>query len=168
MTNLQVIWAIGWGMLLLSGLIFLPKPILLSIGILAIVFHNLSDYLPQTYQSFWLALFLRNSIIEPISGLQFRTAYPILPWLGIMLMGYCMGNIFLLSPEASKRRLLNIALIFLLIFIMVRSNNGYGSPSKWFFFEDNLFTLLSFINCSKYPPSLCFILMTLSMTLFAS
>lgn len=166
-THLQVIWAIGCGMILLSGLIFLPAPLLsfIVIGILSL--HNLSDYLPSTYHSWWLALFFKSSVLEPISGFKFQTAYPILPWLGIMVLGYCMGNIFLLPSERRKNILLIASLSMLTIFIALRANNEYGDPSKWFVSEDSLSTILSFLNCSKYPPSLCFTLMTLSMTIFA-
>jgi len=91
-------------------------------------------------------------------------AYPLIPWAGVMALGYCFGSIYLpaFDPARRKRLLVLMGTIGILLFILVRLSNVYGDPSKWSAQSSPVFTVLSFLNVSKYPPSLLYLLMTLS------
>jgi uncharacterized membrane protein len=99
------------------------------------------------------------------------TAYPLIQWLGIMLAGFACGEFFDLSSEIRKKIFLRTGIAALSLFVIIRFINIYGDPSSWSVQKTPLFTFLSFINLTKYPPSLLFILLFLGltfMTLFIS
>jgi uncharacterized membrane protein len=174
----QVIWAIGWSMILLSALVYLPTPAVTVFGVSMMAFHNLFDGV--TAAGFgrldWLWKVLHTGEgIEPVKGYYFAPFYPLIPWLGVMAAGFGFGALFLQDRPERRRNLLGLGLALTALFIGLRFTNVYGDrlaagagqPGPWAWQSDGLFTLLSFINCQKYPPSLLFLLMTLGPAITA-
>ena len=160
---LQVIWAIGLSMVILAGLIGLPQKVLWVISLTIIFGHNLLD--PISFQNvpilnhLWLILHDRGWI-QFGEVVRFRTSYPILPWIGIITLGYCLGNIlFNASREIKNRnkRLISFGVLSIALFVILRSINVYGDQA-WVLMPTFTETAMSFINLTKYPPSLLFIL----------
>jgi uncharacterized membrane protein len=166
---LQVIWALGISMIALSVLIYLPRYMILIIGLMILFGHNLLDGLVVEGNSF--KAFLWAALHEPtrfeFMGRGFRTNYPVLPWIGIMSLGYSLGALYAkdVVPALRRKYLLVIGSTAILLFIVLRASNLYGDQSKWVEQKDGLFTLMSFINTTKYPPSLLYSLMTLGPSL---
>ncbi|QHD00957.1 hypothetical protein PspS04_11585 [Pseudomonas sp. S04] len=166
---LQVIWAIGLSMLALSALVWLPRPLLLGLSLLIIAGHNLLDGLHFALESAlhvpWAVLHDRGWI-EFSEGLRLRTSYPVLPWIGVIGLGYAIGPWFAQASDAAwRQRALWIGGIAALAgFVGLRLLNGYGDK-PWVQGESTLQTLMSFFNITKYPPSLLFITLTLSFGL---
>ncbi len=96
-----------------------------------------------------------------VGGIKFRPAYPVLPWIGVMALGYCLGPVFGWEADRRRRFLTRVGLALTAAFVVVRAVNGYGDPAPWSHQASPVFTLLSFLNVTKYPPSLDFLLMTL-------
>lgn len=166
----QVIWAIGWSMVALAGLIFLPTWVITTFGVLMIALHNLFDSIqPSQFGSLkWLWIILHKSDgLEPFPGIQFFVMYPLIPWIGVMAAGYGFGSFFLLPPETRRKSIFRLGLGLTLGFILLRATNLYGDPSPWTVQSHRFFTFLSFLNCQKYPPSLLFLLMTLGPAMLA-
>lgn len=173
---LQVIWAIGWSMLILAGLIFLPRPWILFIALLALFGHNLLDGFDaqQWGEWSWFGLFWHQQGFYPtpalansglgLQGLFF--GYPLLPWFAVMALGYLLGPWFTFTPELRSRYLTRLGLAMVLGFILLRGLNGYGNPTPWQMDERGwLWSLLAILNTQKYPPSLHYLLMTLGPAL---
>lgn len=165
---LQVIWAIGVSMIALSVLLHLPRPVLAAIGLVIVFGHNLLDpisvqpgqwaYIP------WTVLHDRGLIDLPW-GADVRTSYPLLPWIGVIALGYAAGPWFgAQTTEAARTRaLLATGVGALVLFAVIRTINGYGEPVPWQIGETWVRTVLSFLNVTKYPPSLDFLLVTLGL-----
>ena len=167
--DLQVIWVIGLCMCIMSVLIYLPIKVLFMLGVLIIGLHNLLDGITITQENFvsflWALVHERHAF--PLNE-KFRilVAYPFLPWLGLMVVGYCTGKLFITtSAEKRKRILLYTGLATVILFIILRSINVYGDPHRWAVQNNFIFTVLDFIKVTKYPPSLLFILITLGPAL---
>jgi uncharacterized membrane protein len=165
---LQVIWALGMSMMALSIAIFLPVRAILVIGLLLIVGHNLLDGLHaqgNTATDALIATLHEQHIFFTHPGIMM--GYPILPWIGIMLTGYTFGQLYVPTYDAAKRKKLLVYLGTgaIALFIIVRGINAYGDPHHWSVQKTPLFTILSFLNTTKYPPSLLYILMTLGPAL---
>ncbi|GAO44861.1 DUF1624 domain-containing protein [Flavihumibacter petaseus] len=163
---LQVIWALGWCMVLMAGLIWLPRRFMLLLGLALVFGHNLLDGIAvegNTPAGFGWAV-LHAFRIFHWGGATFLAAYPVMPWLGVMLLGYCFGQLYLPGMEAQKRKrlLLIMGVTGIATFVFLRWSNIYGDPSPWSPQTREGFTLLSFLNTTKYPPSLLYLLMTLS------
>ena len=162
---LQVIWAIGLSMLALSALLWLPRPVLIALGLVIIGGHNLLDPLHFTTDSAlhvpWAILHDRGWI-EVSEHLRLRTSYPLLPWIGVIVLGYAAGPWFSrgFDPERRLRNLAGWAQAALLVFMLLRLINGYGER-PWVVGEDGMRTLMSLLNITKYPPSLLFLCLTL-------
>ena len=161
---LQVIWAFGISMLVLSVLIYLPRPVIALIGLLLIAGHNLLDgvHVPgNTFPAFGWA-FLHEQKFFQFGPLAVMVGYPILPWIGIICLGYCLGEVYSPSVEPVQRRktLLSLGLGIIVLFILLRLSNLYGNPTPWAVQKNAVFTLMSFLNVAKYPPSLLYVLMT--------
>lgn len=160
----QVIWAIGWSMVALSVLIYLPLWAITAFGVGMIALHNAFD--PFRAQSVgalsgvW-ATFHTGELTETYGGIRFFPMYPLIPWIGVMAVGYSFGHIFTLERERRKKILLYLGLGLTLLFVALRATNLYGDPRPWSQQGNALWTFFSFINCQKYPPSLLFLLMTL-------
>jgi uncharacterized membrane protein len=166
----QVIWAIGFSMICLSGLIFLPKKVLLAVGILLVAGHNLLDGFGMEGNSLpallWYFLHQSNLVVFNPDSVLF-IVYPVLPWIGVMALGYCFGHLYSPGFEASKRKdlLWKMGLAAVSLFVLLRTFNLYGEPRDWAPQKDFVFSVLSFFNTSKYPPSLMYLLMTLGPAL---
>ena len=166
---LQVIWAIGVSMIALAALVWLPRPALLLLAIVIIAGHNLLDNLHFTDGSVlhvpWAILHDRGWI-EFSDSLRLRTSYPVLPWIGVIALGYCIGPWFArsASPALRQRYLLLAGTGALLGFVALRLLNGYGE-AQWSGYSHVTQTLMSFFNITKYPPSLLFLTLTLGVGL---
>lgn len=162
---LQVIWAIGLSMLALAGLIWLPRPVLVVLGLVIIAGHNLLNALHFAADSVmhvpWAILHDRGWI-EVSENLRLRTSYPLLPWIGVIALGYAVGPWFArgADPFMRQRRLRSWGLVALLTFLGLRLINGYGEQ-PWQVGDSGMQTLMSLLNITKYPPSLLFVCLTL-------
>jgi len=171
---LQVIWVIGVSMFILGLLIWLPYAAILSIGLLLVIGHNALDFYeasPSFNPNFWWDIlhhgnFVTYKITQNHSVLLF---YPIIPWCGLMIMGYCFGQIFTpkFAPIERQKLLNKIGIGLILTFIIVRFINIYGDPVPWDFQKNGLLTFFSFINVNKYPPSLMYMCITIGPGLLA-
>ncbi len=169
---LQVIWAIGISMVILGCLVWLSPNFILLCGLLIIGFHNMLDYAEISRSGhvnlIWELAHHGNFKVENLTANHFVIiVYAFLPWTGIMLMGYGLGRIFTSAFSASKRRsiLYGLGTTFILLYIIIRIYNHYGDPSSWTVQRNLLFSLFSFINLSKYPPSLDYILLTVGVAI---
>ena len=159
-----VIWALGWSMCALAGLIYLPVWAVTAFGIIMIAFHNLLDGIgTQAFADLgWLWQILHHGgAIQLLPGYQFTAAYPLIPWIGVMAAGYGFGTL-LLREEGSRRKwFLGLGTGLMVSFVLLRATNLYGDAQLWSSQKQGVFTLFSFLNCTKYPPSLLYLLMTL-------
>ncbi|WP_372392480.1 DUF1624 domain-containing protein [Xanthomonas sp. NCPPB 3582] len=165
---LQVIWCIGVCMIVLALLIGLPRKLLLAGGLVIVGGHNLLDGidLQPGHPLFapWAMLHQRDVIALPF-GFVAKTTYPVLPWIGVIVLGYAIGPWFGPHVDAStrRRRLIGLGTAMLLGFLALRLWNGYGD-APWFVVDnDPARTLMSFLALTKYPPSLLFLLLTLGV-----
>ena len=177
----QVIWAIGASMVVLAGLIHLRKHILLVLGIIIVAGHNLinvfkldiqtNPYYSDTFSDFLWCLFHQNGGIEVGESHRFfRIDYPMLPWLGIMILGYCFGQLYTknFAPAKRQKYLLSIGFSMLLLFVILRTFNLYGDPEWWFDGQLPFFkSLVTFLGITKYPPSLHYALITIGVCLIS-
>ncbi len=159
-----VIWAIGWSMIVLAGLIHLPMWVIIAFGFTLITGHNLLDsWQIESFDSLrwlWAILHVPNDIqLRP--GIIFFTQYPLIPWIGVMAIGYCFGALFKSEQQARRALFIRLGIIITALFFIIRLLNRYGDPVQWTAQKNNLFTFFSILNCEKYPPSLSFLLMTL-------
>ncbi|MFV3415823.1 DUF1624 domain-containing protein [Pseudomonas sp. NY15436] len=166
---LQVIWAIGLSMLALSALVWLPRAALVTLGLVLVAGHNLLDglhFAPAHWAHVPWAVLHDRGWIEVGDVLRLRTSYPLLPWIGVIALGYAAGPWFGSAADAMQRtrRLLLSAAVALGSFLMLRLNNGYGEK-PWGDGETDLQLLMSFFNITKYPPSLLFLALTLGVGL---
>jgi uncharacterized membrane protein len=166
---LIILWAIGMSMIALAGLIYLPMRVLLGLSIAIICLHTL--LFNVSADSFGSAAWVWNILYDrgliTIGGIKFLPAYPVLPWIGVMALGYCLGPVFDWESARRRRFLTRVGLAMTAAFVVVRAVNGYGDPAPWSHQASPVFTLLSFLNVSKYPPSLDFLLMTLGPAFIA-
>ncbi len=166
---LQVIWAIGLSMLALSLLLWLPRAALAALGLAIILGHNLLDGVSVAGNGaahvLWAVLHERGWI-EFGDALRLRTSYPLLPWIGVIAVGYAMGPWFGagVAPRTRHRRLLAAGLGALAAFALLRWINVYGD-TPWAPQADVLRSWMSVFNVTKYPPSLLFLLLTLGIGL---
>lgn len=165
MIDLQVIWATGVSMIVLSGMIYMKRPFILVTALILIAGHNLLDNVHV--HDGGLTAFAWSVLHEPadffIGPVFVIVKYPVLPWIGILAIGYYLGYLFSshYDPEKRMKLLLLIGFISLELFFFLRTVNMYGDPSPWSNQKNAVFSLLSFLNVSKYPPSLLYILLTL-------
>lgn len=158
------LWALGWSMIVLAGLIHLPLWAIITFGLTLIFGHNALDGIKAENWGAWAPLWkvLHTGGEFTVAGkIQFRAFYPLIPWLGVMAAGYSFGAIY--QWESGRRRawLLRLGAATIMGFVLLRFSNLYGNPSPWTTQPDGVFTVLSFINCAKYPPSLLYLCMTL-------
>ena len=166
----QVIWAIGFSMVCLSFLMYLPKKIILGLGIVLVVGHNLLDgfvFQGQTSQSIiWYVLHQSKLVIFDPSNINYFH-YPVIPWVGLMALGYVFGNFYKKDFNAIVRKkwLIGLGLVVLTLFFVLRAINSYGDLVPWSFQDTTTKTILSFFNVTKYPPSLLFMCITMGPAL---
>ena len=170
---LAVIWAIGWSMVILGILIHTSYRVIAIVGIILVFGHNLTDYISPVNSSaadVLLRIFVSGSgTAYPFAGRVILFAYAILPWTGIMLLGFAVGQLYKTKFDAIRRKkiLLWSGIAAVILFIVLRFINLYGDPAPWAPQKNGLFTFLSFINTTKYPVSLQFTCMTLGPGLIA-
>ncbi len=163
--RMAVIWALGFCMIVLAAIIYLPKQIILIIGLLIMFTHNMLDDIHTTGNTFkdflWAELHERRRFI--IGDRVVATGYPVLPWIAIMSLGYCFGQLYKKGIEASvrKKHLLIIGSAATFLFLLLRGINVYGDKLPWIVQSSFVMTICSFLNTTKYPPSLLYTLMTL-------
>jgi uncharacterized membrane protein len=164
----QVIWAIGASMVVLAGLVWLPRAAISAIGLAVIVGHNAFDGV--TASDFGAYGWIWNFLHEPklltlAPGSQLYALYPLIPWAGVMAAGYALGPVFLLDAKVRRRLLLDLGAAITVAFVVLRLSNVYGDPAPWAVQETGLSTVLSVLNVEKYPPSLLYLMMTLGPAL---
>ena len=159
---LLVFWALGWSMIALALLVHLPYGILLGVSVAMIVLHNLLDGVgPARFGQFgWVWQILHVQSLLSTKPLVL-VAYPLVPWIGVMTAGYCFGRVYRLSADGRRKLLIALGLSLCAAFVVVRGWNVYGDPRPWAVQPHPVFTVLSFLNATKYPASLSFLLMTL-------
>jgi uncharacterized membrane protein len=162
-TMLLVLWALGWAMIVLAGLVRLPGFVGVSLGVLVIAGHNLFDSV-MSASPVWAILHSPGFVLNTDGRVVFA-AYPLIPWVGVTAVGYGLGRMYRWGAERRRALLLRLGLALSLAFVVIRSINVYGDPSRWAPQKTALFTVLSFLNTTKYPPSLLFLLMTLGPAL---
>jgi len=170
----EVIWIFGVCMMVLAGLVYLPRAVVGVAGIAIVALHNLldpvrvavpADALPDLWQSMWMLLHQPGMV--PLFGgvTKVFVAYTIVPWVGVMAAGYWLGSVYAWEPERRRRFLFWLGAAVTVLFVLLRLVNVYGDPSPWSTQPNPVFTVLSFLNTTKYPASLLFLLMTLGPAL---
>jgi uncharacterized membrane protein len=164
---LLVLWMLGLCMIALAALLYLPTRILLPLSLAIIAGHNLLDSIsPSRFGRWaWLWDILHQQAVFRFGSNNFLTAYPLIPWVAVMAAGYCFGPALLWDSGRRQRFLIRLGLAVTTAFVLLRLFNRYGDPQPWSAQHSALFTCLSFLNCTKYPPSLLFLLMTLGPAL---
>ncbi len=159
----EVIATIGFGFIILSLLLKASAKTICIIGLAIIFCHNLFDLMPPTIIKTLLSPLLSITPYSLSSKVNLVIAYPPIPWLGIMLVGFASGKLFELPLQKRNKIFLSIGSVALLLFVVIRFINIYGDPSLWSAQKNATFTFLSFMNITKYPPSLLFDLITLGI-----
>jgi uncharacterized membrane protein len=160
---LLVLWALGWAMIVLSGLVFLPPWAVTTFGIVMIAGHNLFDSV-QSSNPIWTILHSPNFILNTPQHSIFVT-YVLIPWVGVTAVGYALGQIYGWASQRRRAFLFRLGVSLTAGFVVLRAINIYGNPVPWSTQKSAVFTVLSFLNTNKYPPSLLYLLMTLGPAL---
>lgn len=178
---MQVIWTLGVSMVVLAALVHLPMTAIATFGVGMIALHNLLDGIhvqgwqgpgspvPGAAARLWMILHQGNEFFPVFTwpGPVVLLIYPLVPWIGVMAAGYAFGRVYDLEAERRRRVLVLTGSALVVAFVAIRALNVYGDPSPWRVQASAVFTLLSFINTTKYPPSLLYLLMTLGPMLLA-
>jgi uncharacterized membrane protein len=174
LANLQVIWAIGASMIVLAALVHLPQRAILGLGLLIVCGHNLLDSIripvwtnpampaPSALGKLWMLL--HQSGLFPLFGYPtpiVRVNYPLLPWIGVLAVGYVFADLWLLPTERRRRVLRQLGVAMIVAFVALRAANLYGDPLPWQPQGTPFTSIASFMNVQKYPPSLLYLLATL-------
>jgi uncharacterized membrane protein len=164
---LLVLWVIGASLLVLSMCVWLPRPVLATAALASIALHNLLDPIKAAQLGQLAALWtvLHEVGAMRLAGFTFIVGYPLIPWVGVMALGFTCGPLFEKGAPERQRRLMTMGAAACVAFLVLRGLNGYGDPAPWSSQPSLAFTILSFVNTSKYPPSLAFLLMTLAPAL---
>ncbi|HUK43484.1 MAG TPA: heparan-alpha-glucosaminide N-acetyltransferase domain-containing protein [Candidatus Bathyarchaeia archaeon] len=164
-TPIFILWALGCAMIVLSGLIYLPDWAITTFGVLMIASHNLLDSI-DSKNPLWIILHQPGFLLNTPRHALFLV-YPLIPWIGVTAAGYGLGRIYGWSAERRRSFLLRLGVGLIVGFVVLRAINVYGDPNRWSVQKSAAFTLLSFLNTIKYPPSLLFLLMTLGPAMLA-
>ncbi len=166
---LIILWAIGVSMAALAVLARLPVRFIALMSAAVIAFHNLLDEIPAS--QFGLLGWLWNALHQPGTfqafGITFVSAYPVLPWVAVIAFGFCIGHTYEWQADRRRGWLRTGGLGMIAGFLVLRVVDRYGDPVRWSTQASHVFTVLSFLNVTKYPPSLVFLLMTIGPTLLA-
>jgi uncharacterized membrane protein len=173
----QVIWVIGVSMIVMAILIYLPLWVNGIFGVGIITLHNLLDSVrvppqiafagtppPDFQQAIWIVLH-QPGVVKVFGNSSVFFAYPLIPWIGVMAAGYALGAVYSREGEPRRRLLLRLGITATALFVVIRLINVYGDPAPWSIQATPVATVLSFLNTTKYPPSLLFLLMTLGPAL---
>ena len=167
-TLLAVLWALGWSMIALSALIYLPPGAIAIIGAVLVVGHNLLDGVTAgafgALAPLWSILHAPGVVIAAPDHVVFGL-YPLIPWVGVTALGWMLGATYAWTAERRQAFLLRMGGVLIGAFLVLRALNVYGDPSHWAAQKTAVLTALSFLNTTKYPPSLLFLLMTLGPVL---
>ena len=163
-----VIFVIGVSMVVLSALIWLPRWALASLVLLMFAGHNLLDNVRAEdlgeASGAWHVLH-EPGLVPLGDGVTLYVLYPLVPWIGVMASGYLLGPVMQLEQGKRQRILLAVGAAITVGFLVLRVTNVYGDPTPWVPQDTWLSTILSFLNCEKYPPSLLYLMMTLGPAL---
>lgn len=165
LTLLNVLWALGWAMITLSALVYLPASVVGAFGVVMIATHNLFDSVESTSR-IWTILHSAPGFLLNEPGHIIFVAYALIPWVGVTAAGYGLGQIYRWPSDRRRALLLPLSICLTAAFFILRGINLYGDPLRWKTQRSAAFTALSFLNTTKYPPSLLFLLMTLGPALF--
>jgi uncharacterized membrane protein len=161
-TVINVLWALGWSMMVLSALVWLPLWAIAAFGVLLVAGHNAFDGSAMGGS----ASVLRTLLHQP--GVLYRSSrslviisYVLIPWVGVTAIGYALGAAYRSDAAFRRRLLVGLGVVLITGFVVLRLANGYGDPAPWSTQRSGPWTLISFLNTTKYPPSLLFLLMTL-------
>ena len=157
-TLLLVLWAAGWAMITLAALVHLPVSVVTAVGALLMAAHNLFDSVAWA-NPVWTILHQQRAVLSGDHVLF--VAYPLIPWIGVTAVGYGLGQVYSWTTEERRRALFRLGSAMTVGFVVIRSINRYGDPAHWMPQPTAFFTALSFLNATKQPPSLLYLLMTL-------
>jgi uncharacterized membrane protein len=163
-TMLLVLWALGWSMIVLSALVHLPAWAIAAFGVAMVAGHNLLDGIRPTTAI--LAILHGPGFVSTGPHVVFAS-YALIPWIGVTAAGFGLGRIYEWAPDRRRAFLLRVGILLTAAFVVLRFVNLYGDPSRWSAQASGSSTVLSFLNATKYPPSLLFLLMTLGPILLA-
>ena len=163
----QVIWVIGASMIVLAGLIALPRPAIAAFGLVLVLGHNLLDGIPPESFGALAPLWRLLHVPGPLGVAPVFLLYPLVPWVGVMALGYAAGPLVFRDDRIGGWRLLVAGAIITAAFVLLRTLNGYGDPSARLSDGSGPLLAMSFLNLTKYPPSLLYLLMTLGPALVA-
>ena len=165
MIALQTIWSIGISMIILGGVIWLPFTVILCTGLVIVFGHNLLDIFEKgktASPGIWYDLLHHRGFYHLWGNHNLLILYPFLSWAGLMMLGYCFGKIIGNTDKWQRKKvLIGLGIGIILFFITLRALNVYGDPDHWSSQKNSLFSMLSFINTHKYPPSLLYMCMTI-------
>ena len=163
-TGALVFWALGWSMIVLGALVALPRPAIAVLAMAMIAGHNLLDGVEPSAWGTWSWLWTvlhAPGMLTLGSDVRLFVLYPLVPWIGVMAAGYAFAPVLALPPARRDALLLRTGLGLVAAFVVLRIANTYGDPSPWSTHAEWWRTGLSFLNTTKYPASLLFLLMTL-------
>jgi len=166
---LLILWIFGLCMLAMAALVYLPVRWLTVFGIAIVLGHNLLDRFRASDfgSASWAWMLLHQPGILKLGSLPLLVTYTVLPWIGVMTLGFCFGEVLLRDPDQRRRLMRRIGLALIAAFFVIRAIDRYGDPAPWSTQKSAVFTVLSFLNCTKYPASLDFLLMTIGPALIA-
>ena len=162
-----VLWELGWSMIVLAGLIYLPRAVIAAIAVAMIAGHNGLDGVqagPGAAGLLWGFLHAPGLRTLP-GGIPIMLGYPLIPWVGVMALGYAIGPIFFWPAERRRPVLFAMGAGAIAGFVALRWSNIYGDPRPWSVRDDWTYTVMSFVNVTKQPPSLLYLLLTLGVAL---
>ena len=165
---LHAIAALGVCMIALAGLLATPVTVVAGVGLAIIAGHNLLDGLDPAALGAWGPIWRVLHVPGPVElpgGISLVVIYPVLPWIGVIAVGYALGAVLTAPAEQRRRTLVRMGVGLTLAFLVLRAWNGYGDPAGWTIHTSTRRSLLSFFDTTKYPPSLLFLLMTLGPAL---
>jgi uncharacterized membrane protein len=162
-----VLWALGWSMILMALLVHLPRALVAAVALVMIAAHNLLDGIQPSafgaYAPLWHVLHVPGFVVPG----KLLVAYPLIPWIGVMALGYVVAQVYRWDASRRRRFLIVCGAVAVALFIALRAANGYGNPDQWSVQRTGALTVASFLNVRKYPPSLLFLLMTLGLAFIA-
>jgi len=165
----QVIWVIGCSMIVLGALIHLSLRFVTIFGVLMIAIHNSFDSITVenagAFGTLWAFLHVQT-MVTLFADVHLLVFYPLIPWFGVMAVGYVFGTLMQGTVEQRKKNLTRLGLGLMMAFVVIRTVNIYGDPHPWMAQNSFSFTILSFLNTTKYPPSLDYLLMTIGPAIF--
>lgn len=167
--GLQTIWSIGISMICMAAIIWLPFKAILALAILIVLGHNGLDFYEKAHTGNYDIVYslVHHPGFYPLGASHnLLVLYPFLPWVGLMAMGYCFGRLFTQYEGAARQQmLLRLGFGVIAFFIVLRAINIYGNPEQWTTQKNLLYTIMSFVDVHKYPPSLLYMCVTIGPAL---